>query len=279
MSDQDPLDQLHHFDPGVPMSPLPASEVRRRGDRRRRRTTALTVAASALAVAVVATPVAVLAHGSSSGTAPLAPVAPSTTAVTDPAPQSLTDAALLTAGQLPVRTRLTPWQQEAPDGKPTLLCQPAGADLGAGLILTRTFGASVAPTPDLPQGGEDVASRIRLSVLQLPDEQAATASYARATSWIETCDHPVGMDPSRMSQEGAPHMLDVDATAEWVTWTYPADDLCDGCDAARYDRMGIAQVGDRLVLTSLAEVGGPLEPDGLDTSMDALMTAAVDAAS
>ncbi len=52
---RDPIDALENFDPGGPMDPLPPAEVRRLGDRhRRRRTTGIALAAAA-AVAVVAT--------------------------------------------------------------------------------------------------------------------------------------------------------------------------------------------------------------------------------
>ena len=63
MSD-DPIRDLENFSPGGPsMSPLPAREVRRRGDRmRRRRTAALSVAGAAAVAAVIATPLA-LADG------------------------------------------------------------------------------------------------------------------------------------------------------------------------------------------------------------------------
>lgn len=57
----DPIDELENFDPGAPMTPLPASEVRRLGDRHRRRRTAGIALAAAAAVAVVATGSAVLA--------------------------------------------------------------------------------------------------------------------------------------------------------------------------------------------------------------------------
>lgn len=50
----DPIDELENFDPGAPMTPLPAAEIRRRGDRaRRRRTTSIALGAAA-AVAIVA---------------------------------------------------------------------------------------------------------------------------------------------------------------------------------------------------------------------------------
>lgn len=51
----DPIKDLEDFGTeGTPMNPLPASEVRRRGDRLRRRRSAVTAAGSALAVAVIA---------------------------------------------------------------------------------------------------------------------------------------------------------------------------------------------------------------------------------
>ncbi|MBZ5740186.1 hypothetical protein [Nocardioides mangrovi] len=72
---RDPIDELSNFDPGPTMTPLPASEVRRRGTRLRRRNTALTAIAAAAAVTVVAVPVAALAgHDSSSTPQPAPPV-------------------------------------------------------------------------------------------------------------------------------------------------------------------------------------------------------------
>lgn len=59
----DPIEELQSFDPGGPMSPLPASEVRRRGDRHRRRRTTGVALAAAAAVAVVTTGSMVLAGG------------------------------------------------------------------------------------------------------------------------------------------------------------------------------------------------------------------------
>lgn len=64
----DPIEELHNFPTeGLHVNPLPASEVRRRGDRMRRRNTALaTVGAIAAAVIVVATPFAVANLGNDS---------------------------------------------------------------------------------------------------------------------------------------------------------------------------------------------------------------------
>jgi hypothetical protein len=63
---RDPIEELENFtSPGLPMDPMPASEVRRRGTRRRRRNTALATIGGIAAVAVIATPLAVLASNSS----------------------------------------------------------------------------------------------------------------------------------------------------------------------------------------------------------------------
>ena len=59
---RDPMDQLESFtEPGLTMTPLSPAEVRRRGDRLRRRNTALTAVGVAAAVAVTATPLAIFA--------------------------------------------------------------------------------------------------------------------------------------------------------------------------------------------------------------------------
>jgi hypothetical protein len=42
--------------------------------------------------------------------------------------------------------------------------------------------------------------------------------------------------------------------------------------------MGVAQVGDRLALVELAEVGGPLEPELLERTMSELFAEVVSAA-
>ena len=61
----DPIDELENFSlPGTPMNPLPAAEVRRRGNRIRRRNNALATAGGLAVVAIIATPFALAAGGS-----------------------------------------------------------------------------------------------------------------------------------------------------------------------------------------------------------------------
>lgn len=73
------LAELESFTtPGLRMDPLPAAEVRRRGARRRRRNITLAAAGGVLAVAVIATPVALIAGHQSSSEPQPAPNVPTT---------------------------------------------------------------------------------------------------------------------------------------------------------------------------------------------------------
>jgi len=68
---RDPLDELENFaTPGLTMDPLPASEVRRRGSRMRRRNHALAAIGGVAAVAIIATPLAMAASGNRTDTTP-----------------------------------------------------------------------------------------------------------------------------------------------------------------------------------------------------------------
>jgi hypothetical protein len=65
---RDPIDELENFtNPGLTMNQLPASEVRRRGTRMRRRNNALAAIGGVAAVAIIATPIAMAATGTNSG--------------------------------------------------------------------------------------------------------------------------------------------------------------------------------------------------------------------
>ncbi|MGZ4465083.1 MAG: hypothetical protein ACXVW0_06985 [Nocardioides sp.] len=59
----DPFEELRSLEQGTPVNPLPASEVRRRGDRMRRRNNALAALGGVAAVALVAVPLSLAAHG------------------------------------------------------------------------------------------------------------------------------------------------------------------------------------------------------------------------
>lgn len=77
----DPIDQLRSLTTsGVDVDPLPAAEVRRRGDRRRRRTHALATVGGVVAVAAVVAPLALGVRGAErSAPPPAGPASSSTT--------------------------------------------------------------------------------------------------------------------------------------------------------------------------------------------------------
>ncbi len=251
----DPIDELSNFEPGVPVNPMSAAEVRRRGDRLRRRNTALVVGGAALAVALVAVPVAVFAGGDDGGTPA-------------PANPALTSDVLLTADEVPTRDRLAAWEETEPEGQ-TLACAPAApAALDASSSVRRDFRADGAdgPTDETP------LSVVRTEVLQFDDAATAKEEYDQAQGWIVGC--PGGKDLA--SKGVSVNTVEIeDGQGEWRQHDFYAPDICTECDAIRFDRMGVAQFDDRVVLVSLAEVGGPLEPEGLDASMDELFQAAV----
>ncbi|WP_243056800.1 hypothetical protein [Nocardioides sp. SR21] len=63
----DPIEELENFSiPGPPMNPMPAADVRRRGNRIRRRNNTLATVGGLAAVAVIAAPFAIFAGGQSS---------------------------------------------------------------------------------------------------------------------------------------------------------------------------------------------------------------------
>ena len=90
MPDNDPLESLDNFPEGLHVDSLPASEVRRRGDRMRRRNTALATVGGVVAAAVfIGTPVALMS-GNDKDTVDPAP-SPPTPSVTEDAPARMAD--------------------------------------------------------------------------------------------------------------------------------------------------------------------------------------------
>lgn len=87
---RDPLDELKNVTAGTSGPSLPAAEVRRRGDRMRRRRTAVQALGAAAAVAVIASGGALAAGVTSSAPRPVDPAAPTTSA--SPSPTETTPA-------------------------------------------------------------------------------------------------------------------------------------------------------------------------------------------
>jgi hypothetical protein len=83
---RDPLDELKNLTAGTAGPTLPAAEVRRRGDRMRRRRTATQALGAAAAVAVIASGGALAAGVTSTAPRPVDPAAPTSSADPSPSP-------------------------------------------------------------------------------------------------------------------------------------------------------------------------------------------------
>jgi hypothetical protein len=253
----DPIEELSNFDAGVPVNPMPAAEVRRRGERLRRRNAALVVGGAALAVALVAIPIAVFAGDDGGRPQPAGP-------------SGLTTKALLTADEVPARQRLTEWRESPQQKGEVLACAPQLNSLNddAEAWVRRDFEADVAGGPP----GDVPASVVKTEVLQFADDAAARDQYDRVRGLMFGC--PGGDDLATKSVSA--HAVVIDrGQGEVRRHDFFAPDICTDCDAIRFDHMGVAHFDDRLVMVSFAEVGGPLEPEGLDATMEELFDAAV----
>lgn len=254
----DPIeDRLRSLATESTLMPPPPSDIRRRGDRLRRRNHALAVVGGALVVGLAAGSILNL-----------------TDVGKDPAPgpavqpSAVADADVLTVADLPARDRLGDWEEATPNGT-TLSCVPADVigDLDSTDSADRRFGAYFVDSTSPPYGSE-----IRETVLEFDSDAEATAAHQSVASWLNDCDSPDLVGKARNEQ----HPVDVaGAVGFWELFLRSADDVCDECDAVRFDRQAAIRIDTRLVLLSLNEIGGPLEPEGLDTSMEELVVAAV----
>jgi|tagenome__1003787_1003787.scaffolds.fasta_scaffold20957279_4 hypothetical protein len=229
--------------------------VRRRGDRLRRRNTAVKAGGAALALALIATPFLSLTRPGERGEP-------------TPADHGLTAGEALSLTDLPRRTDLGAWQQVRAAG-PALACVPARvlAELGASETLERRYGAD---------SGDATATRpytaqVRETVLEFADPASAKAALTtvtgrlRASCAAKDLSKPDSLESQTITGTGA---------GRWELYLRNADQVCTECDAVYFDREAALRVDDRLLLVSLSELGGPLEPKGLKTSMRQLTTRA-----
>jgi hypothetical protein len=119
----DPLQELRNLtQQGVDVTPLPASEVRRRGDRLRRRQHILAAVGGVAAIALIATPIALVSGGGHQALPPQGSESPSPTT---------TESATQTA-----RPDQGTWLATIPAGFPLAEGWPEPTETGAGLGLT-----------------------------------------------------------------------------------------------------------------------------------------------
>lgn len=308
----DPLeDRLRDFAADVPaLHPSSPAVVRRRGDRLRRRRTALATAGAALAVAVVVAPVLALASDDRALEQPAlvpttsatptptptpsatatprvrpssppptptttAPDDPETTTTAPPEPPPLTEARLPSPGDLPAAEGTLGWQEVAPTDDWLVACQPdAGTDGGLDAVdrVTRSYAA----TADVPRGTFSYPSaRARVTVLDMGSVAAAEAAEDTVTGWLRDCVDPV--EPALALEEAEPADLVATEDGTYVARSYFAgSDVCgddaEGCASDWFDRMGVLASEERLVVVSFRRVGGYREPPpGLDAAIDDLL--------
>jgi len=166
------LHDLDTFDQGLPpMNPLPASEIRRRGDRLRRRRTAAVTVGGLLAAVAVATPVVALARGGADHSVAPAPQPPAASAPADGWVTTVPDDFPLTAGF-------------ADEG-----AEPTGA-LGQDPSLAVACGSEgfsgFTDNAVVTYQGESEDRAMRILVLY-PDGAAAEAELARLREDVADC--------------------------------------------------------------------------------------------
>lgn len=276
---RNPDDLMSDFDAGDPVNPPQPSEIRRRGDRIRRRNTTFAAVGAAVAVAVIATPIAVLSGGSQDDTAP-DPAGPGPTSSSS----TTASGALLSESEIPSRApRLTEWRL-SDDDFAVLGCAPVSGDglagLGADDSAEERFSAYLVDPP-VEQTGPGTG-KVGNAVLDFGSADDASAAYDTVTGWIEDCkdlgtERAVASADANAETASATYEL-ADGEGTWVRRDIFDTDVCDfqdGCDGLFFEYQGVARIGSRLVVVTLGEAGGPVAPEKLSDSMETLFDAAV----
>lgn len=176
----------------------------------------------------------------------------------DPDSAPTTAPAVLSLADLPGRDRLGAWAED-PDDTITWACGPA--DLFTALDAETSVAGRYAAAGADDEGGPAIA-RVRTAVLQLsPDDDASERAYDALQDNLAFC---AGEDDSIKPLKAGGFVQGLGDDATWSGFSYAATDICTDCDAFWFDRMGVARVGDRVIVVSYAEVGGPLQPENLD---------------
>lgn len=175
----DPIDQLHDFAQlGTPVNPISATEVRRRGDRLRRRNRVLTgVGTLAAAVVLVGTPIAILSqHHGSHGIEPTHPVS-------DPQwLEAVPTGFDLAAGLNGQDQANPPRQSDRPGVSAITPCGISGWTLGVGDPAGPPLDVAGA-TYELPNSESSAARTLAL----YPDATTAARAYAAIRSAVADC--------------------------------------------------------------------------------------------
>ncbi|KAA1427256.1 hypothetical protein [Nocardioides antri] len=252
----DPIEKLTRLGDameGAPM-PLPASEIRARGDRIRRRRHIVVAGASAAVVAAVAVPVVALTIGGGSDDKP--ELAPSPT-ISDPvATAPLTTENLLTGEDAVYPTGgMVDWVESDTypgDGQAAFSpCAQQSLDgLGAEAVLRRDFEFVVTETNEV-----DGTNYLNEVIAEFPSAADAEAAYAEIKEWHVEC-LPPGADRYDAGDFAAVP-VGVEGTAEVQLSTYrPVDESLDPTgDLGYFLETGLVLSGDRVAVLSQSIVG------------------------
>ncbi|HTW18125.1 MAG TPA: hypothetical protein VMF51_23570 [Nocardioides sp.] len=228
---------------GSPVNPLPASEVRRRGDRMRRRNTALaTVGGVAAALVVIATPIAVVADQSS-------PEQPDPPIATRPAPPEWLQEI---PGDLDVAAGLDGTETtDEPAVASIAICGETAFDAGAGTV--DVAGAAYEET-----GTEHSIGR---TLALYPDDAAAGAAMNDLRDATEACDSaPFGTVGDTVRWERVEGGLPTDESFALTQGFYG-----EGEDyPTQADYFVVARTGNALLVTSATGVAPNDQQVGLE---------------
>ncbi|RHW28864.1 hypothetical protein D0Z08_03200 [Nocardioides immobilis] len=248
----DPIDKLTRLGDaleGAPM-PLPASEIRARGDRIRRRKHALVAGASAAVVAAVAVPVVALTVGNGSDDPDNLAPQPS---ITDPVPAAaLSVENLITADDAAwneVGTEFEVSETYPGDGQapPSPCFQSSFAGLGAETVFQRDFRWK------LQTSGTDIGPQLNEIIGEFASPEDALTAYNEIQGWYDDC-RPPGAERFEAG-EFAPVPIPVDGQGAQMLATYgPVDEELDPFgDEGWFLDTGLVVSGDRVaVVTALS---------------------------
>lgn len=257
--DNDPMTQMSRFGSefeGGAM-PLPAAEVRRRGDRIRRRRNALVSGATALAVAAIAVPVFAIV-GSGGGNEPIPPAKQP-----DGRVAPLSEADLLTEADVKADAgRGLSWTMNYSGvGETQAAFSPCAhpiVDLGATAVFQRDF----VLTAD--EGGDGTDNRLDESIATFDSPKEAQQAADTLKKWYDECEPPgaatSGPDAYRADTWRS---VDVgaDGTGEWMVSQYgpatasPGTSFDASPDDGWFLDTGIVVQGDRVAIVTRMILG------------------------
>jgi hypothetical protein len=171
----------------------------------------------------------------------------------------LDDSALLALEDLESLTsELTAdWEQIEDRENPTLDCQADWlSSLGPEGLVFREFAGTGA--------SGDVVTEAATAVLGFADADEARTAFDTVSGWISACDERMdGTRPVSIAHDVVPGSTG-HGPSLWRVVESPAPEVCTECDTGWLDAQGVALVGDRLAVLSIAYVGDMMS--GQDTA-------------